>query len=258
MLSLQIAASGMIAQEQRTETVANNLANMNTSGFQRRRMGFSSLISKNLRRPDNVSSSSGESVPSGVNAGLGVQSSSIYRVSEQGHLKKTENSLDLAVQGSGYLQVLLPNGEVAYTRDGSFQLSPDGQIVTHDGYPLQPAINIQSNAEKITINSSGVVLVTLPGQEDPANVGSIQLALFPNEGGLDSMGNNLLIPTTKSGDPVVISAGSIGAGTLIQGFIEASNVNPIQEVAQLIRAQRAYDMNSKVMQTADQMMKTRS
>ena len=180
MLSLQIAASGMLAQEQRTETVANNLANMNTTGFQRRRLGFNALIYKTHLRPDNVSSGAGGPVPSGVNAGLGVQSATIYRISEQGHFSKTDNSLDIAIQGAGYFQVQLPNGEISYTRDGSFQLSGDGQVVTHDGYPLQPAITIQSNAQQITINSQGGVLVTLPGQEEPANVGSIQLALFPN------------------------------------------------------------------------------
>ena len=257
MLSLQIAASGMLAQEQRTEAVANNLANMNTSGFQRRRIEFNGLIYKNLRRPDSLSSGSGENVPSGVNSGLGVQSASIYRISEQGQLKKTDNSLDIGIQGSGYLQIQLPNGELAYTRDGSFQLSADGQIVNHDGYPLQPAINIQANAQKITINSSGIVLVKIPGQMEPANVGLIQLALFPNQGGLQSMGDNLLIPTTQSGEPLIVGPGLAGAGTLHQGFVEASNVNPIEEVAQLIRAQRAYDMNSKVMQTADQMMASR-
>lgn len=253
-MSLQIAASGMMAQEHRTETVANNLANMNTNGFQRRRVEFHGLISKNLRRPDNASSGSGETVPGGVNSGLGVQTASIYRISTPGHLKKSENPLDIAIQGVGYFQIQLPSGELAFTRDGSFQLSPDGQIVTHDGYPLQPAINVQANAKKITINAAGVVLVTLPGQEDPANVGAVQLALFPNEGGLESMGNNLLLPTSKSGDPLIVSAGSSGGGTLLQGFVEASNVNPIEEVAQLIRAQRAYDMNAKVMETADKMM----
>ena len=254
MLSLQIAASGMMAQEHRTETVANNLANLNTTAFQRRRLEFKGLISRNLIRPDSVSSGAGESVPSGVHSGLGVQSASVYKISEQGHLKKSENPLDIAIQGAGYLQIQLPSGELAYTRDGSFQLSPDGQLVTHDGYPLQPAINIQSNAKNITINSSGVVLVSLPGQEEPANVGSIQLALFPNEGGLESMGNNLMLQTSTSGDPVVVGPGVSGAGTLVQGFLEGSNVNAIEEVANLIRAQRAYEMNAKVMQTADRMM----
>ena len=257
MLSLQIAASGMMAQEHRTETVANNLANLNTTGFQRRRLEFKGLIGQSLLRPNTSSSGAGESVPSGVNSGLGVQSASIYRISQQGHLKKSHNPLDIAIQGSGYFQIQLPNGELAYSRDGSFQLSPDGQIVTHDGYPLQPAINIQSNAKNITINSSGLVLVSLPGQGEPANVGAIQLALFPNEGGLEAMGNNLMLESTTSGPPVIVGSGTSGAGTLLQGFVEASNVNAIEEVAQLIRAQRAYEINAKVMQTADRMMATR-
>ena len=254
MLALQIAASGMQAQERRTETVANNLANMNTTAYQRRRTGFDDLIYKNIRRPGSTSSRPGEQVPGGVHMGLGVMASSVYRVSEQGNLKSTGNTLDIAVQGSGYLQIQLPNGETAYTRDGALQLSPEGSIVTHDGFPLQPNITVPANVQDITINSTGTVLATVAGQVTPANVGTIQLVLFPNEGALKSVGNNLYVPTTQSGGAAIVNAGEGGAGTILQGFVESSNVNPIEEITNLIRAQRAYDMNSKVMQTADQMM----
>jgi len=254
MLALQISASGMLAQERRTETVANNLANMNTTGFQRRRVEFNDLIYKNLRRPASASSAPSEALPGGVYSGLGVKTGSIYRVSDQGFLKSTENPLDLAIQGGGYFQIRLPNGDTGYTRAGTFQLSPEGSIVTHDGYPLQPDIAVPQNAQKISINSSGSVLATVPGQQVPANVGTIQLVLFPNEGGLKAVGNSLFVPTTNSGAPSVVVAGQGGGGTILQGFVENSNVNPIEEITNLIRAQRAYDMNSKVMKTADQMM----
>ena len=252
MLALQISATGMMAQEHRTETVANNLANMNTTGYQRRRVEFNNLIYKNQQRPGDASSRPGEEVPGGVYSGLGVQTASIYRISTQGHLKSTANPLDIAIEGSGYFQIQLPNGETAFTRNGTFQLSPEGSIVTHDGFPLQPNITVPANAQDITINSSGTVLATVPGQDAPANVGTIQLALFPNEGGLRSVGDGLYTPTTQSGGPAVAVAGE-GGGTILQGFVESSNVNPIEEITNLIRAQRAYDMNSKVMQTADQM-----
>ncbi len=254
MLALQISASGMMAQERRTETVANNLANMNTSGYQRRRTEFNDLIYKTVNRPSSVSSRSGDEVPSGVHLGLGVKAGSIYRVTEQGNLKSTGSPLDVAIQGSGYFQVQLPNGETAYTRNGAFQLSPEGIIVTHDGFPLEPNITVPPTAHEITINSTGTVLATIPGQNTPSNVGTMQLVLFPNEGGLRAVGNNMFTSTTRSGEASIVAAGEDGGGTILQGFVEASNVNPIEEITNLIRAQRAYDMNSKVMQTADQMM----
>jgi len=254
MLALQIASTGMMAQERRTEVIANNLANMNTTGFQRRRTEFNDLIYRNMSRPASVSSSPGDSVPGGIHSGLGVQTGSVYRVTEQGNLKSTENPLDLAIQGKGYFQIQLPNGETAFTRNGTFQLSPEGTIVTHDGFPVQPLTTVQSNAREITINSSGSVLVTLPGQQNPTNVGSLQLVLFPNEGGLKAVGDNMYVPTENSGGPVAVAAGEGGSGTILQGFVEASNVNPIEEITNLIRAQRAYDMNSKIIETADQMM----
>jgi flagellar basal-body rod protein FlgG len=254
MLALQISASGMQAQERRTETVANNLANMNTTGYQRRRTEFNDLIYKNMRRPANASSRPGDEVPSGVHLGLGVKAAAIYRVTEQGHLKSTGGPLDLAIQGAGYFQVQLPNGETAFTRDGTLQLNPEGIVVNHDGFPLQPNITVPPGTQDITVNSTGSILASIPGQDEPSNVGTVQLVLFPNDGALKAVGNNLYVPTTESGGPTVIAAGEDGAGTILQGYVESSNVNPIEEITNLIRAQRAYDMNSKVMQTADSMM----
>ena len=254
MKALQIAARGMMAQQRNTEVVANNLANMNTTGYQRRRIEFSDLIYSNIPRKDSVSSKAGEVVPSGVQSGLGVRVGTIYRISEQGNLTATDNSFDLAIQGRGYFQVLLPNGDTAYTRDGSFQLNAEGEIVNHDGFAVQPGINIPAEAQDVTINASGEVLVKLPGEAEPANVGTIQIASFPNENGLKAIGDNLFQETVASGPANVGVPQGIGFGSLLQGFVETSNVNPVAEIAALIAAQRAYELNSKIIQTADQMM----
>jgi len=254
MKALQIAASGMMAQQRNTEVVANNLANMNTTGYQRRRTEFSDLIYQVSERKGSVSSRPGKSVPGGVESGQGVRMASIYRVSEQGSLSSTSNPFDLAIQGKGYFQVLLPNGDTAYTRDGTFQLNATGQMVTHDGFTLQPGISVPAGAIDVTINSSGEVLVVEKIGEEATNVGTLQIASFPNQGGLEALGDNLFRETKASGPAAVSNPGSTGYGSLLQGFIESSNVDPISEVAALIAAQRAYDMNSKVIQTADKMM----
>lgn len=253
MDALRIGASGMMAQQHRVEVVANNLANMNTSGFQRRRVEFHDLIYKNSPRPNNSGSRHGEQVPGGVQSGLGVDLTAVYRVTEQGSLRSTENTFDLAVQGKGYFPVQLPNGETAYTRDGTFQLDSAGQIVTQDGFTVLPGITVPANAVDVTINAAGEVLVN-QGGGTPTNVGNIQLALFPNEGGLRAEGNNLYTETDASGAAATATPGQNGAGAVLQGFVETSNVNAVEEIADMIRAQRAYDMNSKVMSTADQMM----
>ena len=254
MQALETAATGMLAQERRTEVIANNLANMNTTGYQRRRMEFNALVYKTAQRPSTPQSSPGDLVPGGVHSGLGVKAAATYRITEQGFLKATENSLDLAMQGSGYFQIQLPNGEIAFSRDGNFQLDPEGQIVTQDGFILQPGINIPANTEKITVNSTGEVLAKTAGQEVPVVVGTIQVAVFANAGGLRALGDNLFAADEQSGPPTVVNPGEGGSGSLLQGFVESSNVNPIDEITKLIKAQRAYDMNSKVMQTADSMM----
>lgn len=254
MQALQTAATGMLAQERRTEVIANNLANMNTTGYQRRRMEFNSLIYKTAQRPATAQSSAGDLVPGGVHSGLGVKAAATYRITEQGFLKATGNPLDLAMQGSGYFQVQLPNGETAYSRDGNFQLDPDGQVVTQDGFILQPGITVPANTQKITVNSTGEILAKIPGQATPVAVGTIQVAVFANDGGLRALGDNLFAEDTQSGPPTIINPGEGGSGSLLQGFVETSNVNPIDEITKLIKAQRAYDMNSKVLQTADSMM----
>lgn len=258
MLALQIAASGMMAQEQRTEVVANNIANLDTTGFQRRRVGFNDLIYRHMPRRDSASSQAGESVPSGVHTGLGVKTASIYRVQEQGTLRATDNSFDLAIQGEGFFQVLLPNGDTAYTRDGTFQLNEQGQVVTSDGFVVQPGITVSTAAKEITINAGGEVLVSLGGDGAPANAGTLQIATFLNPGGLRAEGDNLFLATTKSGPAAATNPGQDGSGLLLQGFVEKSNVNAVQEIANLIKAQRAYDMNSKMMSTVDQMMTVRN
>ncbi|MDA0305578.1 MAG: flagellar basal-body rod protein FlgG [Proteobacteria bacterium] len=254
MQALQIAASGMMAQQRNTEVVANNLANMNTTGYQRRRTEFADLIYVNSNREPSVSSQAGKIVPGGVQSGLGVSMAAVYRVQEQGSLSSTSNTFDMAIQGNGFFQVLLPNGDTAYTRDGTFQLNGQGDLVTHDGFAVQPALNIPPEAIDVTINSSGEVLVLTAGDRAAKAVGTLQIATFPNGAGLEALGDNLFKESKASGPANVAAPGTTGLGTVLQGFVETSNVDPIEEIAALIAAQRAYEMNSKVIQTADQMM----
>jgi flagellar basal-body rod protein FlgG len=256
MRSLDIAGTGMQAQQTNVEVVSNNIANMTTTGFKRRRAEFQDLIYQDLRRVGSNSSDSGSLVPAGAQVGLGVKTAAIYRISEQGNLQQTSNSLDLAVSGNGYFQVTLPSGETAYTRDGTFSLAPDGTIVTADGYVVQPGIVIPSNATNVTINSAGQVQVSLSGQTTPTVAGTLQLALFPNEAGLDAQGNNLLLQSAASGNPVTGTPASPGFGSVQQGFIETSNVNVVAEITNLITAQRAYEMNSRVITASDEMLST--
>jgi len=258
MRSLDIAGTGMQAQQTNVEVISNNIANMTTTGYKRRRAEFQDLIYQNLRRVGSNSSDSGTVVPAGAQVGLGVKTAAIYRISEQGNLQQTSNSLDLAIQGSGYFQLTLPSGDTAYTRDGTFGLSPTGEIVSADGYALAPGITIPSNATSVTVNTSGQVQVTLDGQTAPQTVGQIQTAVFPNEAGLDAQGDNLLLQTAASGNPVTGNPAAPGFGSVNQGFIETSNVNVVTEITNLITAQRAYEMNSKVITTSDQMLSTLS
>lgn len=258
MRSLDIASTGMLAQQRNVEVISNNLANMNTTAFQRRRTEFHDLIYQDLRRVGSTSSDSGTVVPTGVQLGLGVKLAAVYRIHEQGNLTSTDNTFDLAVQGKGFFQVQLPTGETAYTRDGTFQLNQDGLIVTHDGYQLNPGLTIPQNAIDVTINNSGEVLASIQGQVALQSIGQIQIATFQNEPGLQSIGDNLMLETPASGAPVTGNPGDTGFGTLLQGFLETSNVNAVEEISHLISAQRAYEMNSKVIQTSDEMMGTLS
>ncbi len=256
MRSLDIAGTGMQAQQTNVEVISNNIANMTTTGFKRQRAEFQDLIYENLRRVGSNSSDSGTIVPAGAQVGLGVRTAAVYRISEQGNLQQTSNSLDLAIKGNGYFQVTLPSGDTAYTRDGTFGLSPDGTIVTADGYAVQPSITVPSNAKSVTINNTGQVQVSLDGQTAPQTVGTIQLAVFPNEAGLEAQGDNLLLQSAASGNPATGTPASPGFGAVMQGFIETSNVNVVSEITNLITAQRAYEMNSRVITTSDQMLST--
>jgi flagellar basal-body rod protein FlgG len=256
MRSLDIAGTGMQAQQTNVEVISNNIANMTTTGFKRRRAEFQDLIYQNLRRVGSNSSDTGSIVPSGAQVGLGVKTAAVYAINEQGNLQQTSNTLDLAIQGNGYFQVTLPSGQTAYTRDGTFALGPDGTIVTADGYTVQPGLQIPTAATGITINTSGQVQVTLSGQTAPQTIGQLTLATFPNEAGLEAQGDNLLLQTAASGAPVAGNPNTPGIGSVMQGFVETSNVNVVTEITNLITAQRAYEMNSKVITTSDDMLST--
>ena len=254
MRSLNIAATGMLAQQLNVEVISNNIANMNTTGFKRQRAEFQDLLYQEERRVGSTSSDTGTIVPAGVQIGVGVKTAAVYRITEQGNLVATDNTYDLAIQGKGFFQVTLPNGDTAYSRAGSFQLSPTGEIVTADGYSVGPGITIPPNAISVTINASGEVLATIQGQIAAQNVGQFTLVNFANEAGMEPIGDNLHLETPASGQAVQSTPGAIGFGTLLQGFLETSNVNVVQEITNLITAQRAYEMNSKVIEASDEMM----
>lgn len=256
MRSLDIAATGMLAQQRNVEVVSNNLANMNTTAFMRRRTEFHDLIYQDLRRVGSTSSDAGTIVPTGVQLGLGVKLAAVYRIHEQGNLTATDNTFDLALQGKGYFQVTLPTGETSFTRDGTFQLDANGQLVTHDGYTVQPGITIPANAIDVTVNGSGQVQAKIQGQTALSTVGQLNVSTFPNEAGLESIGDNLYLETPASGNATSSTPGSTGYGAVLQGFLETSNVNAVEEISNLISAQRAYEMNSKVIKTSDEMLGT--
>ncbi len=258
MRSLSIAATGMLAQQLNVEVISNNIANMNTTGFKRQRAEFQDLLYQNLRRIGAQSSDAGNLIPAGVQIGAGVMTAAVYRLSDQGALQNTENNFDLAIQGRGYFQIELPSGQTGYTRAGSFQVSADGQIVTNNGFVVQPGITIPQDAIDITINASGELQVTIDGQVAPQLVGQIELVTFFNDAGLEAQGDNLFLETAASGAANAGVPGSPGIGTLLQGYLETANVNPVAEITNLIKAQRAYEMNSKVITTSDEMMRTMS
>lgn len=256
MRSLDIGATGMLAQQMNVDVISNNIANMTTSGFKRQRAEFHDLIYQNKQRPGATSTDAGTTVPSGMQFGLGVGLGSIYRLHEQGTIKMTENPLDLAITGRGYFQIEMPDGTTAYTRSGVFQLNENGEIVTAQGFLLQPGINVPQDAEDIVINNSGEVLVKMPGQVAMQNVGQIQIATFVNTGGLEGIGDTLFMETDASGAPIVDNPATDNFGELRQGALENSNVNVVEEITNLIAAQRAYEMNSNIITTSDEMMQT--
>jgi len=258
MRSLHIAATGMLAQQTNVDVISHNIANLNTTGFKRRRAEFQDLIYQQLRRGGSQSSDNGTVVPAGVQLGLGVKTAAVYRIGEQGNLTQTGNRLDLAVRGNGFFRIQLPSGETAYSRDGTFSLSPDGEIVTADGFGVLPSVRIPSAARDVTINASGEVLVKLDGQVAPQSMGQVQLAIFANEAGLEAIGDNLLLETPASGQAQAGTPGAPGYGSVMQGFIETSNVNVVAEITNLITAQRAYEMNGRVITASDEMLGTLS
>ncbi|MGC9953783.1 MAG: flagellar basal-body rod protein FlgG [Rhizomicrobium sp.] len=254
MRALSIAATGMLAQQTNVEVIANNLANMNTTGFKEQRAEFEDLLYQNVEQQGTQSSDTGTILPSGIQLGAGVRTADVYRVTNQGDLQTTSNPYDVAINGAGYFRIQMPDGTDAYTRAGNFALSPEGQFVTQQGYVVQPGIAIPTTATAVTINAQGQVQATVPGQTAAQTVGQLELTRFPNDAGLKAEGNNLFTETTSSGAPQSGVPGSTGYGTIQQGFLETSNVNAVAEITSLITAQRAYEMNSKVITAADEMM----
>jgi flagellar basal-body rod protein FlgG len=253
--SLFTASTGMIAQQLNIDTIANNLANVNTTGFKKSRVNFQDLIYETIK-PAGTETEAGTTIPEGIQVGHGVRPSSIAKLFSQGAAVQTGNPFDIRIEGEGFLQVTLPDGTTAYTRDGAFKVDADGTVLTADGYPMEPAITIPNDAEVVSIGPDGTVSVIQPGNVTTA-VGNIQLVRFPNPAGLDArLGRNLLLENEASGAPTVGTPGLDGLGTLSQGFLENSNVQVVEEILQMIIAQRAYEANSKVIQTADEMLQT--
>jgi flagellar basal-body rod protein FlgG len=258
MRALSIAATGMLAQQTNVEVIANNLANMNTTAYKMQRAEFQDLLYQNIERPGAASADTGAVLPAGIQIGVGVRTAATYRVTSQGNLSATGNPYDLAINGSGYFHVQMPDGTDAYTRAGAFALSPEGQIVTDKGYVVAPGIAVPNDATSVTINPQGQVQAQIAGQNAPSTLGQLELARFPNEGGLQANGDNLYTETPAAGAVLTGLPGSVGYGTLQQGFLETSNVNAVQEITDLITAQRAYEMNSKVVSAADEMLQVTS
>lgn len=251
--SLYTAASGMQAQQLNLDTIANNLSNASTTGFRTRRLQFQDLIYQNMVMPGTAATQQ-TTVATGLQIGLGSRAQASEVIQAQGDLSATTNPLDLTIEGQGFFQVQLPSGETAYTRSGAFHMDAQGNVVTADGNPLQPSITIPQGATSITIGSDGTVSVTLAAQTAAQQVGNIQLALFANPGGLNTVGKNLFLATTASGDPVLgTPGGSDGLGQIEQGYLEQSNVSVVDEFVNMIVAQRSYEANSRVVQAADQM-----
>ncbi len=254
MRSLDIAATGMSAQQMRVETISNNLANMSTTGYKPRRAEFADLMYQQVTRPGTVNASDGSVLPTGVQLGLGARPASVSVIYSQGALGVTGGDLDLAVEGNGYIEVELPSGIAAYTRDGALKRSADGLIVTSDGYPVIPEITIPEDARSITINADGQVFAYFDDRVAAEELGQLTLAGFANQKGLEAIGSNLYLETQASGAAFVSDPGTDGLGTFRQGYLEQSTVDPVREITDLIEAQRGYELNAKVLTAADQML----
>jgi len=251
--SLWISKTGLEAQQTQMDVISNNLANVSTTGFKRSRAVFEDLLYQTMRQPG-AQSSQQTQVPSGLQIGTGVRPVAVERIQTQGNLQQTGNNLDIAIQGAGFFQVLMPDGSTAYTRDGSFQTDSEGQLVTSSGFVVQPALTVPPNATSVTIAADGTVSVTQQGSGTPVQIGSIELATFINPTGLQSQGENLYLETASSGTPSTGTPGTNGAGILNQGYVETSNVNVVEELVNMIQTQRAYEINSKSITTSDQML----
>ncbi|HDH06247.1 MAG TPA: flagellar basal-body rod protein FlgG [Nitrospirae bacterium] len=251
--SLFIAATGMEAQRINIDVIANNLANVNTGGFKKSRADFQELLYQNIKTAGAVSAD-GSEIPTGIQIGLGVKPAAVQKIFQQGDFISTGNSLDLVIEGKGFFQVSTPDGEIAYTRAGAFKLDSEGNIVNSDGYAMEPSITIPSNTLEMTITSDGTVSVLQPGSNTSVQVGQIETAQFINPGGLKALGKNLFSTTGSSGEAATGNPGSEGLGTINQGFLEMSNVNVVEEMVNMIVSQRAYELNSKVIQSTDEML----
>lgn len=251
--SLWIAKSGMEAQQMQLDQISNNLANSSTNGYKSTHAVFQDLMYQTLRQPG-ANSSEQTQLPTGLQVGLGVEPVATTRQFSQGNLQQSSNTLDLAIQGNGFFQIEMPDGTTGYTRDGSFQVDAQGRMVTNSGYVVQPGITIPANANTVTIAKDGTVTANLPGQTSPQTLGQLQLATFVNPGGLEAKGGNIYVETAASGSPNVGAPQSSGFGSVSQGFVETSNVNVVAELVQMIQTQRTYELNSKAIQTSDQML----
>ena len=251
--SLWTASTGMNAQTLNIDVIANNLANVSTTGFKKSRAEFQDLLYETMR-PSGVSSSESTQVPTGIQVGHGTRPSAVNKILIQGDLQQTGNELDAAIEGNGFFQILRPSGQIAYTRDGAFKVDSDGRMVNADGFPLEPDISIPNDAVAVSIGIDGRVAVLRAGDSQPQEVGTIELARFVNPAGLHSLGRNLFEPTAASGDEIIGTAGEEGFGTIAQGVLEGSNVSVVEEMVNMIVAQRAYETNSKVIQTSDEML----
>ncbi len=250
--SMRTAASGMLAQQMNVDTIANNLANLNTTGFKKMKVEFQDVLYQNIKQPG-AASAVGSTLPVGLSVGYGTRAVSTVRQYTPGDLQLTGNPLDLAIAGDGFFQVQMPDGSIGYTRDGSFKISADGRIVNSDGYYLLPEVTIPEDATSVSVSSDGIIQVQQVGQDDPAEIGQIELTRFINPAGLLATGRNLLHESAASGDPIVDVPGQNGLGSIDQGALEMSNVKVVDEMVNMIVAQRAYEMNSKAIQTADDM-----
>ncbi len=256
MRALSIAASGMQAQQLNVDVISHNIANMNTTSYKRQRAEFQDMLYQNMERPGSTSSASGAVLPLGIQIGVGVRADAVGRVTEQGGIAATGNPYDLAINGRGFLQVTLPSGQTGYTRAGNLAVNADGQVVTADGYPIEPSVSVPPEATAIQITRDGIVEVTIAGQTTPQQLGQIELASFINPAGLEAIGDNMYLETPASGSATTATPGSPGLGTIMQGYLELSNVNAVEEISALIVAQRAYEMNARVITAADEMLQS--